>query len=255
MQTSKAKGIPKNVRGVIVSTITGKERNAAQEAIAILAESLEALGGPKRDNDGSGAEEDTGKDAEQGGTVDISELLKAEVEDMKDKSKQDFLIRDMGLPSSVFIIFNFASPSPSDVLFHALNAVKKSGQNKSRFCHRWSPIEHSCRAEMAAIEKMAKTVAEEYFGSEREEKSFAVDVQLRAKPKEIERMAVVEAFAGQISQPPWTVDLTAPELTVLVNVVKGTAGCAVLKGYRDLARYNLSALATPQEEAEGTNVN
>ena len=50
-QSSKVKGIPKGAHGVILSTVTGKERMAAREAIAILSEALEELGGPTRDSD------------------------------------------------------------------------------------------------------------------------------------------------------------------------------------------------------------
>lgn len=246
------KGIPKDTRGIILSTVVGKERPATQEAIAILSEALEELGGPKRDSkdgeqtDGKASNE---SDADrQGGESDISALLKAEVDDMKDKSKQDFFIRDMGLPSTMFLGFNFSSPSPSDILFHALDSVRKSGQNKSKFCHRWFPVEYTCRAELDAIKEMGKKVAEAHFGVEREEKTFAVDVAFRAKPNELERLDVINAFAERISQPPWKVDLGAPELTILVNVVKGTSGCAVVRGYRDLARYNLSLLAKPADD-------
>ena len=235
-----------------MSTATGKERLASREAIAILAESLELLGGPKRDEDDNKATSDKDtNDAEQNEqdkATDISALLKAEVDDMKDRSKQDFTVRDMGLPSTIFLACNFSSPSPSEILYHALESVRKSGQNKTRFCFRWAPVEYTCRAELESLKEMGKTVADEFFGSDREEKTFSVDVQLRAKPKELERMDVIDAFAGSIDQPPWKVDLNAPDLTVLVNVVKGTAGCAVLRGYRELARYNLSLLAKPADD-------
>ena len=251
-QSSKVKGIPKGAHGVILSTVTGKERMAAREAIAILSEALEELGGPTRDSDdckiadAKAVEEED--QSHQGGAADISALLKAEVDDMKDKSKQDFFVRDMGLPSTVFLGCNFSSPSPSDMVFHVLDAVRKSKQNKSRFCHRWFPVEYTCRAELEEIKAMGKKVVEAHFGADRKESKFSVDVAFRAKPKELERLDVINAFADEVRQPPWKVDLNAPELTILVNVVKGTSGCAVVRGYRDLSRYNLSLLATPAED-------
>lgn len=251
-QKSKVKGIPKDTLGIILSTVSGKERLATREAIAILSEALEDLGGPKRDSEDSknadGKVADETEEDHPGGAPDISAMLKAEVDDMKDKSKQDFFVRDMGLPSTVFLGCNFTSPLPSDILFHALDSVRKSGQNKSRFCHRWFPVEHTCRADLEAIKEMGKKVVEAHFGPDRKEKTFAVDVAFRAKPQELQRLDVIDAFASEISQPPWKVDLNAPELTILVNVVKGTSGCAVVRGYRDLARYNLSLLATPAED-------
>ncbi len=224
-QNSKAKGIPQGTRGIIVSTVAGKERQATREALAILSESLEALGGPKREDGADGAAGDDGADgadgAEKGANQDISALLKAEVEDLKDRSKQDFRVRDMGLPSTVYLVCNFSSPSPSEILYHALDTVRRTQQNKCRFCYRWFPIEYTCRAELEAIKAMGKQVARDVFGDgnkKEDDKTFAVDVEFRAKPKELERLDVINAFASEIGQPPWKVDLSSPDLSIVVNV-------------------------------------
>ena len=224
-QNSKAKGIPQGTRGIIVSTVAGKERQATREALAILSESLEALGGPKREDGADGAAGDDGADgadgAEKGANQDISALLKAEVEDLKDRSKQDFRVRDMGLPSTVYLVCNFSSPSPSEILYHALDTVRRTQQNKCRFCYRWFPIEYTCRSELEAIKAMGKQVARDVFddGNKKEgDKTFAVDIEFRAKPKELERLDVINAFASEIGQPPWKVDLSSPDLSIVVNV-------------------------------------
>lgn len=228
----------------------GKERQATQEALAVLSESLEALGGPKRDGEDSDKAKAAVEEASET-PQDISAMLKAEVDDLKDKSKQDFLVRDMGLPSSVFLACNFSSPSPSDIVYHALDTVRNTQQNKCRFCFRWFPVEYSCRADIESIQAMGKEVCKE-FGEDkgRTEKTFSVDIEFRAKPKELERLDVIDAFAKNVSQPPWKVDLTTPDLTVLVNVVKGTCGCAVVREYRALKRYNLTLLAQADGEED-----
>jgi hypothetical protein len=53
-----------------------------------------------------------------------------------------------------------------------------------------------------------------------------------------------------VPTPPYTVNLTAPNKTILVNVVKGTCGMAVVDEYRELARFNIAWLTAPEEEVK-----
>jgi len=47
------------------------------------------------------------------------------------------------------------------------------------------------------------------------------------------------------------VDLDAPQLVVMVQVVKSAAALAVLSDYHSLKKYNIRSLTTPAEGAEG----
>lgn len=46
-------------------------------------------------------------------------------------------------------------------------------------------------------------------------------------------------------QPPHKADLTSPDLTILVQIVKDACAIAVASRYRDLAKYNLRELCNP----------
>ena len=71
----------------------------------------------------------------------------------------------------------------------------------------------------------------------------------RAAPDKLDRMEVVNLFAFAVAQPPHTVDLSHPAKTIMVNIVKGSCGVAVVDDFRDLSRFNLRALAG---EGDGT---
>jgi hypothetical protein len=55
-------------------------------------------------------------------------------------------------------------------------------------------------------------------------------------------------------QPPHKVNLTDMQKTVLVQLVKSSAGLSVIEGYKDLSKFNLRELGTHEsgEEEEGT---
>lgn len=73
----------------------------------------------------------------------------------------------------------------------------------------------------------------------------------RAAAPNLDRMQVINAFANSIKQPPHKVNLSKPAKTIMVNIVKGTCGVAVVDDFKDLARYNLRALAGECEAAMG----
>ncbi|KDD75582.1 hypothetical protein H632_c607p0 [Helicosporidium sp. ATCC 50920] len=78
---------------------------------------------------------------------------------------------------------------------------------------------------------------------------FAVQYEHRAAPS-LDRMAVIDAVVDAVRRPPHKVDLTTPQVTVLVNVLKGTAGLALVPRYKELKKFNLRLLAAPEEGQE-----
>ena len=64
----------------------------------------------------------------------------------------------------------------------------------------------------------------------------------------LDRMDVITAVADLVPKV-HTVDLSAPEVTVMVQVVKSVAALAVLRDYHSLKKYNLRQLTQPPEAA------
>lgn len=80
---------------------------------------------------------------------------------------------------------------------------------------------------------------------------FAVEFDKRAAPSGIDRMSVVDAFAKAVPQPPYKVNLSNSEKTIMVNIAKGSCGVAVVDNFKGLGKFNLRLLATDGEGAGG----
>lgn len=66
----------------------------------------------------------------------------------------------------------------------------------------------------------------------------------------LDRMDVITAVADLVPKV-HTVDLSAPEVTVMVQVVKSVAALAVVRDYHALKKFNLRQLTQPPEAAGG----
>lgn len=77
---------------------------------------------------------------------------------------------------------------------------------------------------------------------------FSVEFDKRAAPPSMDRMDTINLFAAAVAQPPHKVNLSAQRKTIIVNVVKGTCGVAVVEEWRELGKFNIVTLTTPPEE-------
>ncbi|EFN58455.1 hypothetical protein CHLNCDRAFT_140447 [Chlorella variabilis] len=127
--------------------------------------------------------------------------------------------------------------------------VSDSQQGAGRFCSRFYPVERTCYASMEKIEELAAQVVRDHFPADAQEPiEFAVVYDARAAPP-LDRMEVINAFATRVPAP-HKVNLGAPHKAILVNVVKGVCGVAVVERFKELCRYNIRTLALPEEERE-----
>jgi hypothetical protein len=72
--------------------------------------------------------------------------------------------------------------------------------------------------------------------------TFAVDVDSRACGR-ITRAAAIEVTAAPVPCPPHKVDLTNPDVTIVVQCVRNAATAAVVPRFRELLRLNLARAA------------
>ncbi len=232
-------------RGVLVSCVMGREQQAGREAVAILADAHEALAPPADD---AGA--DAAGDDANAPPADIAAELAAEVAGLKDAKQQPLFWRDVGIPSLVYVEARYAgSPAPSALVAHACAAAKASGQNRARLCKRFYPVDATCASTPAAMAALAAELAAEHFPAGAAGLGFAVDMNRRAAPPALERGAAISIFADAIAQPPHRVRLDDPDLAIVVNLIKGACGAAVVRGFKALAKFNLALLASPEEAA------
>jgi hypothetical protein len=73
-------------------------------------------------------------------------------------------------------------------------------------------------------------------------RTFAVDVDSRACGR-VARAAAIELVAAPVPSPPHKVDLTRPQLTIVVQCVRNVATASVVPRFRELLRLNLARAA------------
>ena len=254
-QPTKVKGLPIGSRGVLVSCVVGKENLAGQEAVHVLTEAYEALA--EKSKDGETAEETIdGNSKRKAGddvanSTDIGAALAAEIDDLKDSEKKDFYYTKIGCPALVYVDIRYKDgPLPSDLVEHACREAKRTRQNQTRLCHRFYPLDRICPSNVEDMQKMADEISKEHFPEDATSDgiTFSVDYEKRAQPSELTRDVVIDMFAKSVKTPPNKVNLTNPEKTILVNVMKDSCGVSVAKNYRELAKFNLTALAVEEEK-------
>lgn len=232
------KTIPAGVRGVLVSAVAGKEAQAGREAITLLTEAYEKLCPDKAAAPAA---------PPPGG--DIAAALASEVAALKSREGAVFAAHASGLNSVVFVEYRDAEgPSPTALAVAIAEEVKATQVNRTRFCCRLHPVEYQCYANMEKIDELAEKVVAAHFpcGEGAKPRTFAVQYEHRASPQ-LDRMAVIDAFAKRIPAP-HKVNLGAPQLTILVNLVKSTCAVAVIPQFRELMRLNLRMLAGELDE-------
>lgn len=148
-----------------------------------------------------------------------------------------------------------------------------------RFAQRILPVEAVCYASVAEISRAIAPLLQRHFGpapvAEAAEAAGGAAADAAAPAAagavddgspslkwsivfesrscdglKLERLDVINAVAALVPKR-HKVDLDAPQLVVMVQVVKSAAALAVLSDYHLLKKYNIRSLTTPAEGAEG----
>eukprot|EP01025_Chloroclados_australasicus_P012241 TRINITY_DN15607_c0_g1_i1.p1 TRINITY_DN15607_c0_g1~~TRINITY_DN15607_c0_g1_i1.p1 ORF type:complete len:351 (-),score=41.46 TRINITY_DN15607_c0_g1_i1:385-1371(-) len=141
-------------------------------------------------------------------------------------------------------------PDPTQLCHNLLSEVYETSQSQARFCIKILPIMYSCYASIDAIQKLAGKVVAENFCKDDETQTFAVHYDHRFGPN-LERMAVIDAFANLVPSPTYKVDLNNPDKTILVQILKNSCGVSIVKDWRKFMKYNLREIVRIKSEQAG----
>ncbi|CAN8256528.1 unnamed protein product [Cochlearia groenlandica] len=175
----------------------------------------------------------------------IDKLIDAELKELGDKSKRRFMKLDPGCNGLVFIQMKRrdGDPSPKDIAQHALTSAAETKKHMSRFILRFLPIEVSCYPSEEEISRAIKPLVEQYFPIETDKpRKFAVLYGARANTG-LDRMKIINTVAKSIPAP-HKVDLSNPEMSIVVEIVKTVCLIGVVEKYKELAKYNLRQLTS-----------
>ncbi|XP_063235360.1 THUMP domain-containing protein 1 homolog isoform X2 [Bacillus rossius redtenbacheri] len=232
-------------------TCNAREGDCIREAYNILNEYSEKL---NAENPQENVTEDAMEERETGDDEgeDIDEALEKELSSLKDEAnkkpgQRKFQVVESGAKNCLFI--QTTIPDPVKLALSIVEDLNDTKAQKCRFLQRLLPIEATCKATMEDVRAALEPLLDKYFA--KESKTFAV-MFTRRNSSALDREEVIKQLAEMVTlrSPGSRADLKSPQLSVMVEVMRGTCCLAVLPDYFRLRKYNLLELAAP-EKREG----
>ncbi|KAK9062902.1 hypothetical protein SSX86_020092 [Deinandra increscens subsp. villosa] len=276
------------VQGFFITCDGGRERQASQEAVQLIDSFLEELVEGKEPDEDETAEKDQvavasvhenleegkqedgknedeteshpekkqkciGKDESKCEEVvkskSVDQLIEAELEELKDKTKRRFNYLDSGCNGVVFVQINKRDekdPTPKEIAQGIITSAADTRRHMSRFILRVLPIELTCYASEEEISRAIKPLIAQYFPVDPQTPyKFAVLCEARANSG-LDRMKIINVVAKSVPEP-HKVDLTNPDRTIVVQIAKTICCIGVVEKYKELAKYNLRQLTSSKE--------
>ncbi|XP_004250910.2 uncharacterized protein [Solanum lycopersicum] len=175
----------------------------------------------------------------------IDRLIDAELAELGDKSKRRFSYLDTGCNGVVFVHMSKkdGDPNPKEIVQHMLSSLALTKKHVSRFILRVLPVEVTCYASEEEIGKAITPLITKYLPAESDSpKKFAVLYESRANTG-INKMKIIDAVAKSVPSP-HKVDLSNPEINIVVQIVKTVCLLGVVEKYKELSKYNLRQLTS-----------
>ncbi|KAH9790004.1 hypothetical protein WN944_009572 [Citrus x changshan-huyou] len=178
----------------------------------------------------------------------IDKLIEAELKELGDKNKRRFINLDSGCNGVAVVQMRKidGDPSPKDIVQHMMTSVASTRKPISRSILRVLPIELACYTSEEEISRAIKPLVAQYFPLETQSpQKFAVLYEARANSG-IDRMKIINAVAKSVPAP-HKVDLSNPDKTIVVEIVKTVCMIGVVEKYKELAKYNVRQLTSPKQ--------
>ncbi|XP_043119186.1 THUMP domain-containing protein 1 [Puntigrus tetrazona] len=232
-----ARELEVGAQGVLV-TCNMNERKCTSEAFSLLSEYADALYGPEQpaDTQDSLSEEEEEEDAEA--------ALKKEVSQIKASIKthqQRFCAVESGANNVLFIRTH--GVDPERLVHHILSDLYQTKKRKSRTILRMLPVSGTCKAFSEDMEKFLSVFLERWFRAP-QRATFQICFKARNSSHN-KREEVINAVAGLVGKlnPLNKVDLTNPELSIIIEIIRTVCCVSVLKDYTRFRKYNLQEVA------------
>ncbi|KAL6527839.1 hypothetical protein OROMI_029650 [Orobanche minor] len=178
----------------------------------------------------------------------IDKLIEAELAELGDRSKRRFNKLDTGCNGVVFIQMRKreGDPSPKDIVQYMMTSLASTKKHVSRFLLRVLPVEVACYTSEEEIGRAIKPLIDKHFPEETQvPRKFAVSYDARANTG-VDRTKVINAVAKSVP-PLHKVDLTNPDIHIMVQIVKTVCLIGVVEKYKELAKYNLRQLSSSKQ--------
>ncbi|XP_051560747.1 THUMP domain-containing protein 1 [Myxocyprinus asiaticus] len=243
----RARELEVGAQGVII-TCNMNERKCTSEAFSLLNEYADALYGPEQPadtHDSVSEEEDDDEDVEAALKKEVSQIQTS----MK-KQQQRFTAVDSGANNVVFIRTH--GVDPEQLVHHILSDLHQTKKRKSRVILRMLPVCGTCKAFPEDMEKYLSVYLERWFKTPLHA-TYQICFKARNSSHN-KRDDVINAIAGLVGQmnPQNKVDLTNPELTIIIEIIKSVCCVSVVRDYTLFRKYNLQEVARePTNQSPG----
>ncbi|KAM4814171.1 THUMP domain-containing protein 1 [Urocitellus parryii] len=222
------------LQGILI-TCNMNERKCVEEAYSLLNEYGDDMYGPEKFTD-----KDQQPSGSEGEDDDVEAALKKEVGDIKASTEmrlRRFQSMESGANNVVFI--RTLGIEPEKLVHHILQDMYKTKKKKTRVILRMLPISGTCKAFLEDMKKYAETFLEPWFKAPNKG-TFQIVYKSRNN-SHMNREEVIKELAGIVGSlnSENKVDLTNPQYTVVVEIIKAVCCLSVVKDYMLFRKYNL----------------
>ncbi|XP_001500732.1 THUMP domain-containing protein 1 [Equus przewalskii] len=235
------------LQGILI-TCNMNERRCVEEAYSLLNEYGEDMYGPEKFTDKD--QQPSGSEGED----DVEAALKKEVGDIKASTEmrlRRFQSVESGANNVVFI--RTLGIEPEKLVHHILQDMYKTKKKKTRVILRMLPISGTCKAFLEDMKKYAETFLEPWFKAPNKG-TFQIVYKSRNN-SHLNREEVIKELAGIVGSlnTENKVDLTNPQYTVVVEIIKAVCCLSVVKDYMLFRKYNLQEVVKSAKDPSQLN--
>lgn len=224
------------MQGILI-TCNMNQRKCTAEAFNLLNEYADKLYGPEKfeKNGGSNSEEEEEEEEE-----DVDAALKKEVAQLKAsgaKQERRFQALESGANNVIFIkTHNLES---DQLVHHILTDLHTTKKKKSRVILRMLPVTGTCKAFQEDMMRYLSTFLEPWFKAPNKA-TYKIAFKARNSSHN-KRDEIIKSVAGLVAtlNPKNKVDLTKPNLTIIIEVIKAVCCISVVKDYSLYKKYNV----------------
>lgn len=230
------------MQGILI-TCNMNERKCTAEAFNLLNEYADKLYGPEKLQQAeasSSEEEEVADGAEEEEEEDVDTALKKEVAQIKassGKQERRFQALESGANNVIFI--RTQNLESDKLVHHILSDLHTTKKKKSRVILRMLPVTGTCKAFQEDMLKFLTTFLEPWFKTPN---SATYQIAFKARnSSHNKREEIIKSVAGLVGKlnPKNKVDLTNPELTIIVEVIKAVCCISVVRQYTLYRKYNV----------------
>ncbi|KAM6156210.1 THUMP domain-containing protein 1 [Rhynchocyon petersi] len=236
------------LQGILI-TCNMNERKCVEEAYSLLNEYGDDMYGPEKFTDKN--QQPPGSEGEED---DVEAALKREVDDIRTSTEMKlrrFQSVESGANNVVFI--RTLGIEPEKLVHHILQDVYKTKKKKTRVILRMIPVSGTCKAFLDDMKKYAETFLEPWFRAPNKG-TFQIVYKSRNN-SHMSREEVIKELAGIVGSlnSENKVDLTNPQYTVVVEIIKTVCCLSVVKDYMLFRKYNLQEVGKSAKDLSHIN--